>query len=363
MNAGDRACGSVGSSPTPSSSSSSSYRSSRATRATRCAARAAWCSRRTSRRSSARDGARPRDPDRQPRRRDGHRRDRRDPRAVAHGRIVVRATAVRHAARERLPRPHVSPAIRPRARAAPEIWSNTTDTTYVLLPADGSLTRADLHRQLPEFAARHVPEEQRRQLELDFDVIPVRDLLTDRRERRVVPAPERAIGDRDRARARHARARRRVRELRESRDRARGRPRARDRCAQDARRRSAANRDSISDRGLRAHVSRARDRARSLVGAAIRRRSTHARHAARRNARPLDAVARAAPTRRGRDARRGRLPRLCCCRDSRRWRRSESAIRAPAHVSSRPGSSARNSRSSRSCSSRSPSSTRRTVSF
>ena len=59
----------------------------------------------------------------------------------------------------------------------PEIWSNTTDTTYVLLPADGSLTRADLRRQLPEFAARHVPEEERRQVELDFDVIPVSDLL------------------------------------------------------------------------------------------------------------------------------------------------------------------------------------------
>jgi putative ABC transport system permease protein len=59
----------------------------------------------------------------------------------------------------------------------PEIWSNTTDTTYVLLPADGSLTRADLRRQLPEFAARHVPREEQQQVELDFDVIPVSDLL------------------------------------------------------------------------------------------------------------------------------------------------------------------------------------------
>jgi putative ABC transport system permease protein len=59
----------------------------------------------------------------------------------------------------------------------PADWSSTSDTTYVLLPADGSLTRADLRRQLPEFAARHVPQELRRQLQLDFDVIPVGDLL------------------------------------------------------------------------------------------------------------------------------------------------------------------------------------------
>ena len=58
-----------------------------------------------------------------------------------------------------------------------EDWSSTTDTTYVLLPADGSLTRADLQRQLPEFAARHVPQEERREVQLDFDLIPVRDLL------------------------------------------------------------------------------------------------------------------------------------------------------------------------------------------
>ncbi|HEU4619065.1 MAG TPA: ABC transporter permease [Gammaproteobacteria bacterium] len=59
----------------------------------------------------------------------------------------------------------------------PENWVNGTDTTYVLLPKDGSLTRADLRRQLPAFAARHVPEQQLRDFDLDFDLIPVGNLL------------------------------------------------------------------------------------------------------------------------------------------------------------------------------------------
>ena len=59
----------------------------------------------------------------------------------------------------------------------PENWLNVSDTTYVLLPTDGSLTRADLHRQLPAFIARHVPPEQRRDFDLELDIVPVRTLL------------------------------------------------------------------------------------------------------------------------------------------------------------------------------------------
>jgi putative ABC transport system permease protein len=59
----------------------------------------------------------------------------------------------------------------------PEDWLNTTDTTYVLLPADGSLTRAELRRQLPEFMARHMPKEELRDFELELDVVPVKNLL------------------------------------------------------------------------------------------------------------------------------------------------------------------------------------------
>ncbi len=59
----------------------------------------------------------------------------------------------------------------------PENWAFGTQTTYVLLPADGSLTRAELRGQLPEFTARHVPEEQRRDFDIQFDLIPVGNLL------------------------------------------------------------------------------------------------------------------------------------------------------------------------------------------
>jgi putative ABC transport system permease protein len=60
---------------------------------------------------------------------------------------------------------------------APEDWFTDGNMTYVLLPADGSLTLRDLRRQLPEFATRHVPAEQVEYADVKFDVVPVRDLL------------------------------------------------------------------------------------------------------------------------------------------------------------------------------------------
>jgi putative ABC transport system permease protein len=60
----------------------------------------------------------------------------------------------------------------------PEDWVYGSDTTYVLLPEDGSLTRAELRRQLPEFIARHVPKEQLRDFDLQFDFVPVASLLS-----------------------------------------------------------------------------------------------------------------------------------------------------------------------------------------
>ena len=60
----------------------------------------------------------------------------------------------------------------------PENWLDTAAITYVLLPADGSLTRGELRRQLPELLRRHVSAEQLRQFSLELDLISVRDLLT-----------------------------------------------------------------------------------------------------------------------------------------------------------------------------------------
>jgi putative ABC transport system permease protein len=59
----------------------------------------------------------------------------------------------------------------------PENWVSGADTTYVLLPEDGSLTREELRRQLPAFLSRHVPAEQVRDFEIEVDVIPVSRLL------------------------------------------------------------------------------------------------------------------------------------------------------------------------------------------
>jgi putative ABC transport system permease protein len=53
-------------------------------------------------------------------------------------------------------------------------WQNVT---YVLLPADGSLTPDALRSQLPPFVERHVPEEQRKTAQLTLDVVPVTRLL------------------------------------------------------------------------------------------------------------------------------------------------------------------------------------------
>jgi putative ABC transport system permease protein len=60
---------------------------------------------------------------------------------------------------------------------SPEEWSIEDTTTYVLLPADGSLTAAALSAELPAFAARHVPPGQREAMTFDFGLVPVTELL------------------------------------------------------------------------------------------------------------------------------------------------------------------------------------------
>ena len=59
----------------------------------------------------------------------------------------------------------------------PEDWLNGQNTTYVLLPQDGSLTADMLRDQLPAFMDRHVPEPQRRLARVTLDAVPVSSLL------------------------------------------------------------------------------------------------------------------------------------------------------------------------------------------
>jgi putative ABC transport system permease protein len=58
-----------------------------------------------------------------------------------------------------------------------ENWVQGTATTYVLLPADGSLSIAALRSGLEDFVARHVPKETREFLSLRYGLVPVRDVL------------------------------------------------------------------------------------------------------------------------------------------------------------------------------------------
>jgi putative ABC transport system permease protein len=62
--------------------------------------------------------------------------------------------------------------------AGPENWTNDFVTTYILLPSDGSLTRASLRRQLPDFVSRHAPAAELAAFDLTLDVVPVSRLLS-----------------------------------------------------------------------------------------------------------------------------------------------------------------------------------------
>ncbi len=59
----------------------------------------------------------------------------------------------------------------------PENWRGRGSVTYVLLPADGSLTAAQLRSQLPAFVKRHVPAEQQERFTLELDLVPLGNLL------------------------------------------------------------------------------------------------------------------------------------------------------------------------------------------
>lgn len=56
-------------------------------------------------------------------------------------------------------------------------WFTQGNTTYVLLPDDGSFTENQLRRELPDFVNRHIPEAQRELANFHLDVMPVRGLL------------------------------------------------------------------------------------------------------------------------------------------------------------------------------------------
>ncbi|HUL82036.1 MAG TPA: FtsX-like permease family protein [Gammaproteobacteria bacterium] len=59
----------------------------------------------------------------------------------------------------------------------PENWRGGGNLTYVLLPADGSLTAEQLRAQLPAFVKRHVPPEQQEHIKLELDLVPLGGLL------------------------------------------------------------------------------------------------------------------------------------------------------------------------------------------
>jgi putative ABC transport system permease protein len=63
------------------------------------------------------------------------------------------------------------------ARAAAENWLVLDTATYILLPADGSLTAKRLDGELAAFAGRHVPREQLAFAQLAFGLVPVAELL------------------------------------------------------------------------------------------------------------------------------------------------------------------------------------------
>ena len=63
------------------------------------------------------------------------------------------------------------------AAPAPEDWFSDSNTTYALLPNDGSFDLESLRKEMPAFVSRHVPESQRQIADFVFDVVPVRDLL------------------------------------------------------------------------------------------------------------------------------------------------------------------------------------------
>ncbi|HEX6998580.1 MAG TPA: ABC transporter permease [Gammaproteobacteria bacterium] len=59
----------------------------------------------------------------------------------------------------------------------PEDWSAQFVTTYVLLPADGSLTAGGLQAALPAFAERHVPPAAHERVAIRLGLVPLTALL------------------------------------------------------------------------------------------------------------------------------------------------------------------------------------------
>lgn len=66
----------------------------------------------------------------------------------------------------------------PNAPPQPEWWTNNVNWfTYVRLPKDGRLDAATFKSQLKDFAERHVPKAESAQVDLEFGLVPVKDLI------------------------------------------------------------------------------------------------------------------------------------------------------------------------------------------
>lgn len=59
----------------------------------------------------------------------------------------------------------------------PVDWFGVSYTTYALLPADGSLSAAELRSELSQLVSRRIPQAQRERVNFYFDVVPVESLL------------------------------------------------------------------------------------------------------------------------------------------------------------------------------------------
>jgi putative ABC transport system permease protein len=66
----------------------------------------------------------------------------------------------------------------PRAPPAPENWISGGVSTYVLLPANSSLSAPQLARQLPQFVLRHAPADQLNIASVELGLLPVTQLLS-----------------------------------------------------------------------------------------------------------------------------------------------------------------------------------------
>ena len=134
----------------------------------------------------------------------------------------------------------------------PENWGFTNTLTYVLLPADGSLTVDSLSAQLESFAERHVPPEQMEFATLEISAEPLSGIMTSYLNALVIGGGANGRcdhGARAAAAPRWPDSGHRLSELRESGDGPRGGPRTGGRHAQGRRCEPLCSHHAVSVRG------------------------------------------------------------------------------------------------------------------